>query len=91
MTAALALAAILAIADVGRTPTGHPRGISEATAPAEPPPKPSSYAVGLDVMRLVEPGRTIQLPNGESEPRTLVTYVRYPALGSPTQTDVAGA
>jgi dienelactone hydrolase len=53
--------------------------------------RPRSYAVGLQTLRLVEPGRTIQLPNGTNEPRTLVTYVRYPALGSPRGTDVAGA
>jgi dienelactone hydrolase len=45
----------------------------------------------MDVLRFVEPGRTIQLPSGASEPRTLITYVRYPAVGSPKQTDVPRA
>jgi dienelactone hydrolase len=42
-------------------------------------------------MRLVDSSRTIQLPNGSSEPRTLLTYVRYPALGARSRTDVRDA
>jgi dienelactone hydrolase len=34
------------------------------------------------VLTLVEPGRRIRLPHGGTRPRTLVTYVRYPAVGS---------
>jgi fermentation-respiration switch protein FrsA (DUF1100 family) len=34
-------------------------------------------------MRFVDRSRTIALGHGRSEPRTLVTYVWYPALGSP--------
>jgi fermentation-respiration switch protein FrsA (DUF1100 family) len=52
---------------------------------------PTSFEVGLRVLRLVDTTRTIQLPNGSSEPRTLVTYVRYPALGAPSRTDVRDA
>jgi dienelactone hydrolase len=33
-------------------------------------------------MRLVDTSRTITLADGSTQPRTLVTYVRYPALGS---------
>jgi fermentation-respiration switch protein FrsA (DUF1100 family) len=33
-------------------------------------------------VRLVDPSRRIRLPGGNSEPRTLVTYVRYPAARS---------
>jgi dienelactone hydrolase len=54
--------------------------------------KPSSpFAVGLRVLRLVDTSRTITLPNGRSEPRTLLTYVRYPALGEPGRTDLPDA
>lgn len=60
--------------------TGHPRKAA-----------PSSVAVGLRVLRLVDRSRTITLPNGTTEPRTLVTYVRYPALGATGATDVSGA
>jgi dienelactone hydrolase len=40
------------------------------------------FAVGLRVLRLVDGSRTIQLPDGESQPRTLETEVFYPALGA---------
>ncbi len=48
-------------------------------------------AVGLRVLTLVDTSRTAELPNGAREPRTLVTYVRYPALGPSTATDVRNA
>jgi len=51
----------------------------------------SSFAVGLRVVRLVEPGRVIHLPGGRVKPRQLVTYVRYPAVGSPSGRDLARA
>jgi dienelactone hydrolase len=43
------------------------------------------------VLRFVDRSRTIQLPDGTSEPRELLTYVRYPAVGSPTQADLQNA
>jgi fermentation-respiration switch protein FrsA (DUF1100 family) len=49
------------------------------------------FAVGLRVLRLIDSSRTVVLPNGTAEPRTLVAYVRYPALGSPAQTDLLNA
>ena len=48
----------------------------------------SSYAVGLRELRLVDSSRAIQLPDGASEPRVLLTYVRYPALGPATRVDL---
>ena len=52
---------------------------------------PSAFAVGLRVMRLVDTSRTVELPNGTTEPRTLLTYVRYPALGPSDRVDVRDA
>jgi dienelactone hydrolase len=52
---------------------------------------PSSFAVGLRVLRLVDSSRTIALPDGTTEPRPLLTYVRYPALGSAGRTDLLDA
>ncbi len=52
---------------------------------------PSSFAVGLRVLRLIDTSRTIELPNGGSEPRTLYTEVRYPALGAPGGSDMPNA
>jgi predicted dienelactone hydrolase len=45
----------------------------------------------MRVMRFVDPTRTILLPSGRREPRALVTYVRYPALGPPGTGDLLGA
>lgn len=45
------------------------------------------YAVGLRMMRLVDRSRTIRLPDGRTEPRPLVTYVRYPTNGKPLNRD----
>src|SRR5690242_12106793 len=40
-------------------------------------------AVGLRVVRLVDQGRDVRLSDGRIVSRTLVTEVRYPALGRP--------
>lgn len=34
------------------------------------------------MLQLVDPSRTIRLPDGSVQPRTIRTYVRYPALGA---------
>jgi len=47
--------------------------------------------VGLHVLRLTDPSRLIRLPSGARERRPLITYVRYPALGSPSGHDVPNA
>ena len=47
--------------------------------------------VGLTVIRVVERNRSIRLPDGRRVPRTLVTYVRYPAAGPASNADVSGA
>jgi alpha-beta hydrolase superfamily lysophospholipase len=95
------------IADAGstsRSPTSHgarpradrrgggvaraPRAVSKR--PARPAP-PRRFAVGLTTMTIVEDTRSITLPGGARGARTLVTYVRYPALGPPGGNDVRGA
>ena len=52
---------------------------------------PPAFAVGIRVLRLIDSSRTIRLPSGRIEPRDLVTYVRYPAVGAPGATDLPGA
>jgi dienelactone hydrolase len=52
---------------------------------------PGSFAVGLRVLRLLDPSRVIRLADGRFEPRTLLTYVRYPALGPRGGTDLPNA
>jgi fermentation-respiration switch protein FrsA (DUF1100 family) len=62
-----------------------------ATPPAPNSPQSSSFAVGLRTLRLIDSSRTLRLANKRIEPRTLLTYVRYPALGAPDRTDLPGA
>jgi dienelactone hydrolase len=69
-------------------PPGHSANVTSSPAAKTPP---SSFAVGLRMLRLVDSSRTIHLPNGTTEPRPLLTYVRYPALGAPGQTDLPNA
>jgi dienelactone hydrolase len=59
--------------------------------PGAPSATPSSFTVGLRLLRLVDRSRTIRLRHGRSEPRTLLTYVRYPALGAAGGVDLPNA
>lgn len=70
---------------------GTPSAQSTSVTPSPAAKPTSSFAVGLRVIRLVDSSRTIELANGTAEPRALLTYVRYPALGSPGGTDVRNA
>jgi dienelactone hydrolase len=59
-----------------------------------PPPSPGQappYAIGMRVLRLVDRTRVIRSAGGRREPRTLATYVRYPAVGKPSGSDLPGA
>jgi fermentation-respiration switch protein FrsA (DUF1100 family) len=42
-------------------------------------------------MRLVDGSRRVRLPGGRTQARTLLTYVRYPAIGPPGASDLPGA
>jgi fermentation-respiration switch protein FrsA (DUF1100 family) len=92
---ALLAAAVGLIVFLGTGRPHHRRAAAATRRPIEEqPPRPAppaSFAVGLRVLPLVDTSRTIQLPNGSTEPRTLLTYVRYPALGAPSRTDVSNA
>jgi dienelactone hydrolase len=70
--------------------TGHAQSAATQSTPAPAPP-PASFAVGLRVLRLIDTSRTITLPDGSTQPRTLVTYVRYPALGPAGGAEINGA
>ena len=92
--AAVALSVLLATG--GHAPPLHDRAAASSqhtragkSSHAKSPP--SSFAVGLRLLRLVDTSRTIELPNGTSEPRPLLTEVRYPALGAPNRTDLLDA
>jgi len=97
---ALAVAAValsIALASRGLAPRRHGGGATPASVSAgvrrssHARSSPSSFAVGLRVLRLVDASRTIELPSGTAEPRTLITEVRYPALGAPHGTDLLDA
>jgi dienelactone hydrolase len=47
--------------------------------------------VGLRVLRFTDASRLIRLADGTTEPRSLLTYVRYPARGNPAVTDSSNA
>jgi predicted dienelactone hydrolase len=63
--------------------TGHPAA-KPVIRPASHPRGP--FAVGLLVLRLVDRRRQIG-----GKPRTVVTVVRYPAVGAPSATDLPNA
>ncbi len=92
---AVVLLVVVAIGGSGPQRHGPPRAASGkgagATRRAFALAAPSSFAVGLRVLRLIDSSRTITLANGTSEPRTLLTYVRYPALGATGRTDLLNA
>jgi dienelactone hydrolase len=62
-------------------------GAHSSAVSAPHPPRTTSFAVGLRVLRFTDPSRLIRLPDGTTEPRSLLTYVRYPARGNPGVTD----
>jgi dienelactone hydrolase len=49
------------------------------------------FAVGKLVLVLKDRSRRVRYPGRGSQPRTLVTVIRYPAKGDPSRVDVRGA
>jgi predicted dienelactone hydrolase len=88
--AVLALTLTLTGGSSVQTRSARASGAAGARSASARDPGPP-YAVGIETVRLVEPGRTIELPNGTREPRSLLTSVRYPARGRPSAVDVRGA
>jgi dienelactone hydrolase len=94
--AAVAVALIIVLTGTGGS--ARHAGAGTSAKPIRAPSKraaaktsQSRFAVGLRVLRFVDTSRTIALPDGSSEPRTLVTYVRYPATGGVAGTDLPSA
>jgi dienelactone hydrolase len=90
VAAAVALSVVMTTGRPARHGTAPGQSTNVTSTPGAKP-VPSSFAVGLRVLHLLDTSRTITLPNGASEPRPLLTYVRYPVLGSPGGTDLPGA
>jgi len=62
-----------------------------ATAPLRRTGGHPIYAVGERVLTFVDHSRRVRLRGRPPEPRSLVTVIRYPALGPASRTDVPGA
>jgi dienelactone hydrolase len=63
-----------------------------APSPVRPPAQlPASTAVGLRVLTFVDHTRVARFHTGAVEPRTLITQIRYPALGPPGANDLRDA
>jgi len=77
LACAAAAIAVAASPSASRRPANHP-GKGGQRRPAGGPP----YPVGLYVARYTEPGKTVTYATGETAPRSLLTYIRYPALRS---------
>src|SRR4029077_19099020 len=60
---------------------GHERAAKDSS-------RASACGGGLRVLQVVDHSRQIELADGRREPRTLETYVRYPALGPASGTDL---
>jgi fermentation-respiration switch protein FrsA (DUF1100 family) len=95
---ALAIVAVLAVgvalaagATARQRASGATAGGASGQARQRAPANGPRFAVGLRVLRLLDRSRTITLKHGRSEPRTLLTYVRYPAIGAPGETDLRDA
>jgi dienelactone hydrolase len=59
--------------------------------PAAPPARHVGFAVGIRAMTFVDHSRTVHFPGRNPSPRTLLTVIRYPALGPASRVDVRGA
>ncbi len=71
----------------GRPGSGSSSGRPGPEAPAHRPP----FAVGERVITFVDHSRTVAYPGRRPVPRTLVTVVRYPAVGRPSPASVPDA
>jgi alpha-beta hydrolase superfamily lysophospholipase len=100
--AAVGVAAVVLIAGGGSTSPPPPsrlglavaRGYDEQAGVSTPrtrAQRSTPFATGLMVLRFVDHTRSLQLPDGRTVPRTLETYVRYPALGPASSRDLLGA
>ena len=76
---------MLVIALYGCAGVTVPRAASERT-PAGP-----SFAVGERTLTFVDASRTVRFPGKPPEPRTLVTVIRYPALGPSSRVELPNA
>jgi dienelactone hydrolase len=95
----LAGAGLLAVSpgSAGAPTTAPTAGPAGTTAPSAGPVPHVNYhahgpfAVGEIVVRFIDASRVVRVRKRPPEPRSLVTVIRYPALGDPSQVDVRSA
>jgi fermentation-respiration switch protein FrsA (DUF1100 family) len=91
----VAIAAPTPVASADRASRGpaHTASVTGGQEAKPPGPRaaPAPFAVGVLVLHLTDTSRRIRLPNRTSVPRSLLTYVRYPALGPPGASDLLDA
>jgi dienelactone hydrolase len=97
----VAAGAVAAIVLPGHGPQRPSAGRPAPPAPSDPqgtvpastatPRSGRPFAVGLRTLRVVDDSRRVRQRDGRVVARTLVTEVRYPALGTPSAGDAHGA
>ncbi len=89
-----AAAGAVGVASCGATKRARPQTLTQAStaapstaaAPREPPPRPRkhpapAHALAERTLVLIDHSRAVRVPGGGSQPRRLVTIIRYPANG----------
>ena len=78
-------------AAASRDAAARPPRVRSLPGSDRPTKLPVATTVGLRVITFVDPTRVEHFRHGKVEPRTLVTQIRYPALGSDEADDVPDA
>jgi dienelactone hydrolase len=79
----------------GLTPVRHRHPVRPHVVKARSAPAPAvhdgPFAVGIRALKFVDRSRTVRYPGQKPQPRTLITVIRYPALGPASDVDRRGA
>jgi dienelactone hydrolase len=87
----VALFGLLGPTGPARKPHPHVRRPAARARAAAPRGPQTAFAVGIRTLRFVDHSRTVQFPGRKPSPRTLVTVIRYPAVGPVSAVDRPGA
>jgi dienelactone hydrolase len=86
---ALIASVVSLLAGLVQAPRPHPILAHLTSRPSAAPP--ATFAVGIRTLTFVDSSRTVRFPGHPPSPRTLVTVIRYPALGPASAVDRPGA
>lgn len=87
----------IAVCGCGSSPRPRPADVRTKLPASRQPVRRSTprahprFGVGLRIVAFVDRSRVVRIPGRSPEPRTLVTLIRYPAIGRFTRVDTAGA